>query len=332
MTLGDRGCRLIVLGLLGIGVLGIIAALLAVIYTSPSPSSSGGSGGVNITFAHNGTGPSLLKRGFLVQSASGPRVIPIDLEMKFLSINLWTDYDTVHFKRVNDDPAPLVWQNPECAGIANNECNTNNVTKYFNFTQSLAAVNAEINSQHLPIPVGKYHYVQMGLCKHHLTNGSAVAGTDANFRFQAGQMNKTFAMVSNSCATWSTRADPPIEVTAGSTVSVYLTFTLEGLCVEADCSAAGMAHQPDHDVGGHIYSCVECDTPQFHISFTPPPVPSSSSSSSSTGVHSSSSSTAGGGGGGASGATGTGFNARYRTLKTRYDRELRARFPLPDKP
>ena len=329
MALGDRGCRLIVLGLLCIGLLGIIAALLAVVYTSPSPS-SGGTGGVNITFAHNGTGPGLLKRGFMVQSANGHAVIPIDLEMKFLSISLWTDYNVTGFKRINNDVSPHTWTNPDCDGIPNNECNTNNVTTFFNFTQSLAAVNAEINSQHLSIPAGKYHYVQMEMCKHHLTNGSAVAGTDPNFRFQAGNMNTTFAVVSNSCAAWSTRAEPPIEVTAGSTVSVYLTFSLEGLCQETDCTAPGMAHQPDHDVGGHIYSCVACDTPQFHISFTPPPVPSSSSSSSSTGV--SSSSSTGATTGGASGATGTGFSARYKTLKARYDRELRARFPLPDKP
>jgi hypothetical protein len=249
-----------------VGILGIIATIVAVVYTSPGPSPP--SGGVNLNFRNNGTGGQTQGQGFRVQVANGPQVIPIDIEMKFLAIYLWTDYDTVHFKRLNNDVAPVVWQNPECASIPNNNCNTNDVANYFNFTQSLSAINAEINSQDRSIPVGTYHYIQMTMCKHNLTknNTEAVSGTDPNFRFLAGRMNHTFAMVSNNCGIWSTRADPPIVVVEGTKVQVHLDFSLEGICAETQCTAPGMAHQPDHDIGGHIYSCVQCDVPAFHIS------------------------------------------------------------------
>lgn len=247
-----------------IACLGIIAAIVAVVYTAPGPSPP--SGGVNVNFRNNGT-QQTQHSGFRVQVANGPQVVPIDIEMKFLAIYLWTDYNTTSFKRVNDDIAPLVWQNPQCASIPDNNCNTNDVSDYFNFTQNLAAINAEINSQNRSIPVGHYHYIQMTMCKHNLTStGTAVAGTDPNFRFLAARMNHTFAMVSNNCGIWSTRADPPITVTEGSTVQVHLDFSLEGICTETQCSAPGMAHQPPHTIDGQTYACVACDVPAFRIS------------------------------------------------------------------
>lgn len=323
-----------------IALLGIVATIVAVIETAPGPASTGGA--VNVTFRNNGTsGQGTQKHGFLVQVANGPQSPPVDIEMKFLAIYLWTDYDTVHFKRVNNDVAPLIWQNPECAGIA--DCNTNDISSFFNFTQSLAAINREINSQNRGIPPGTYRYIQMEMCRHNLTkNGTAaVDGTDPNFRFLAGKMNHTFSVVSNNCGIWSTRAEPPIVIAEGSIATVHLDFDLDHICAETECTAPRMAHQPPHDVGGHIYNCVQCDVPVFHISLgqiihTKPPHHSSS-----TGIASSSSSSTaqaitGGESFGGGSLTGTGAGIDFKVseeLREKWrnsnpdQREFNARFP-----
>lgn len=133
-------------------------------------------------------------------------------------------------------PAGLIWANTACA-VATAEtdiddktftyesvgadCTDDKVTTFFELARPTAEVNTELNAQNHKILPGTYNYVQLEFC-----NGGAKS---KNAQFNAAGMSETYQLTANSCGISSIKADPPIVVGEGESVTVSLAYDLTNI-------------------------------------------------------------------------------------------------------
>jgi len=128
--------------------------------------------------------------------------------------------------------AGLIWANPDCAVStimseinekefpydSASDCADDQVETFFELARTSEEVNEELNSQYYNILPGTYNYVQLGFC---------VDGAKSkNGRFQAEGMSEPYEFTWGGCGMSSVRADPPIVVSEGQSITVSLTYDL----------------------------------------------------------------------------------------------------------
>lgn len=132
-------------------------------------------------------------------------------------------------------PAGLVWANPACAVNSSSttiddknfdydtlgDCTDDMVSDYFELARPTAEVNEELNSQDHKLLPGTYNYVQIGFC---------IGGPKSkNAQFEAEGMTEPYQVESGTCGISSVKADPPIVVGEGESVTVSLSYDLTNI-------------------------------------------------------------------------------------------------------
>lgn len=109
-------------------------------------------------------------------------------------------------------------------------CPDNAVKDYFDFARSSAAVNAELNSQGLQVLPHTYKYVKLEFCSGPTPNQSEP------LTFKTADMNEAFFGTPGSiCAgALSEKANPPIVIAPGESVTVSLDYDLNGVIVDTN--------------------------------------------------------------------------------------------------
>ena len=133
-------------------------------------------------------------------------------------------------------PAGLIWKNSACSIASSTStidskdftydyttdgCTDDIVTTYFDLARTTDVVNAELASTKYKILPGTYNYVQMAFC---------IGGAKSkNIQFQAEGMTSPHQITRNTCGISSTKADPPLVVAEGESVTVSLNYDLSGI-------------------------------------------------------------------------------------------------------
>lgn len=129
----------------------------------------------------------------------------------------------------NEGNSANIWINPDCETlteedgsirIANGSCDTTKIDDYFALARTSDKVNADLNSQKIPITPGTFRYVRVQLCDNTID--------DDNIQFassEGGLATVTTARTGN-CIMPPVEIDPPLEVAADETVEVSLSYDL----------------------------------------------------------------------------------------------------------
>jgi hypothetical protein len=158
-------------------------------------------------------------------------------------------------------PAGLIWSNPACSVSSQKSeingkeftyesvdsgCDDSKVSSYFELARATADVNAELNGKKYSILPGTYNYVQLGFC---------IGGAKSkNIQFQAEGMSAAYQVSQDSCGVSSTKADPPIVVGEGESVTISLAYDLKGVIVDVT-SGGGTADSKCYSSGG-VTRCI----------------------------------------------------------------------------
>lgn len=142
-------------------------------------------------------------------------------------------------------PAGLIWKNAACSiasstgtidgkdftyDYATDGCTDDIVTTYFDLASTTDSVNAELASSKFKILPGTYNYVQMEFC---------ISGAKSkNIQFQAEGMTSPYQITRNTCGISSAKADPPLVVAEGESVTVSLNYDLSGIIFQPSTIAA----------------------------------------------------------------------------------------------
>lgn len=145
-------------------------------------------------------------------------------------------------------PAGLIWVNPGCGKKTSqtviddkefsydspaDDCTDDKVSNFFELARPTAAVNADLNSQPHQILPGTYNYVQLGFCQG--------AAKSKNAKFRGPGMPEAAEVTFSTCGITSAKAEPPIVVGEGESITVSLTYDLTG-AVFSQASYAGQEH------------------------------------------------------------------------------------------
>lgn len=179
----------------------------------------------------NGTGLSINDTDCPVLGSDGFKGdecwTPSKLGLKILNVYVSPDE-----QGATTGPAGLVWANEACPKSSSTseidgknydydtvgDCTDDMVSNFFELARPTAEVNAELNSQDKRILPGTYNYVQIGFC---------IGGPKSkNAQFQADGMTEPYQVTAGTCGISSVKADPPIVVGEGESVTVSLTYDL----------------------------------------------------------------------------------------------------------
>ena len=176
--------------------------------------------------------------------------------MRLVKVYLVEDVDAQNQNNVG--AVGIVWESPHCAAPGN--CD------YFEFARPTAAVNADLNSQSLPVSAGTYRYVRIEFCE------GGPAGP--NVRWQADGMASPHEFTLGECGVTSTKFDPPLVLGSGDSVSVALGYDLSTASIVGNVTPDSPATMPaltapdGHGVG-HLDCAANVD-PTKKTCFDPP--------------------------------------------------------------
>jgi hypothetical protein len=140
-------------------------------------------------------------------------------------------------------PAGLIWVNKDCnvetrASEINEKeyeyhsassCKDVDVDSYFELARSTEKVNKELNSQQYKILPGTYNYVQLTLC---MDGPESKSG-----HFQTEGMSEPYEFVWGTCGISSAKANPPIVVGEGESITVSLAYDLTNSAYTSNADA-----------------------------------------------------------------------------------------------
>jgi hypothetical protein len=150
-------------------------------------------------------------------------------QMKLIAAYLAEDVDPV--TQNNTGMTSMFWLNTECADDVSN-CNISSpdangtswsrtISSFFDFS-NVAAVNAALNSQGRSIDTGTYRYVRLEFCKY----GPPADNSDPNIKWSYS--SETNVSLSRANCGVTRAIDPPIEVQDGDSVTITLSYSLDG--------------------------------------------------------------------------------------------------------
>jgi len=120
--------------------------------------------------------------------------------------------------------------NPECDGD-NSSCNVDGfaqpagprIKSYFDLSRSTDEVDAQLESEDMPIDPGSYRYARVELCK--ALDGESQASVPT-MKWMGPGMAAEVPFTSGDCGRTSLPFDPPLVIAAGDTVQVDLGYDL----------------------------------------------------------------------------------------------------------
>ena len=136
----------------------------------------------------------------------------------------------------NSGQTSYIWINPVCGtktydsgaiSMANEGvCDTSKITTYFELARSSDQVNADLNSQNIPVLAKTYKYIRMELCDNKLAS-------DLNIKIAStsGGLAKAASLRTGNCIVLS-KIDPPLTVAKGDSVKVSLKYDLSKAIVD----------------------------------------------------------------------------------------------------
>ena len=153
-----------------------------------------------------------------------------EFKMKMIAVYLAEGVDPV--TQNNTGVNAIIYMNPDCHDNIGS-CNisspdtsgatySNIVSTFFNFSQSSAAVNAEINAQGRGLDAATYNYVRMEFCKY------GAPSSDPNVKWSSANAPGEHSFAVSSCGVTAQLA-APITVAKGDSVTVTLTYDLSAL-------------------------------------------------------------------------------------------------------
>jgi hypothetical protein len=150
------------------------------------------------------------------------------LRLKIIAVYLAQDVDPMTMNNIGD--AANIWLNPECNGDTEG-CNVAGfanpagprITKYFDLARSSTEVNADLESEDLPVDPGSYKYARVDLCK---AVGGETEATVPTMMWAGPGMASELPFTSGDCGRTSLPFDPPLSLAAGDAVTVDLGYDL----------------------------------------------------------------------------------------------------------
>jgi hypothetical protein len=150
------------------------------------------------------------------------------LRLKIIAVYLAEDVDPVTMDNLGNSAE--IWLNPECDGDIS-DCNVDGFTQptgprinsYFDLSRSTAEVDAELESEDMPIDPGSYRYARVELCK---AVGGESQATVPTMMWMGPGMAAEVPFMSGDCGRTSLPFDPPLVIAAGDTVQVDLGYDL----------------------------------------------------------------------------------------------------------
>jgi hypothetical protein len=169
--------------------------------------------------------PQYVKGDKVLNATNLGNTTPTLLEIKFISAYLAEDVDPDTQNNIGQ--TEMFYLNPECnedignCGVGSEYAN--NIQTYFDFSQTTAQVNAQLNSQARPIAAGTYKYVRLEFCK-------TLSGNEDshNIQFTAGDMTEPYSYARSNCAV-TAEIVPPLTVSDGDSVTVSLAYDITDL-------------------------------------------------------------------------------------------------------
>jgi hypothetical protein len=159
---------------------------------------------------------------------------PTMFGVKLAGISLSTDADTTQ------GSGSAIWVHPDCTKVELEDSKTEGetVTKYkyigmgtcllstmksyLDLARSSDLVNADLNSQHLPIlPNKTYNYAHITIC-----SGAADADPGANLKFQSSGMSAASEVRTGTCGFTTAKFATPVAVTESTKIKVTLKYDL----------------------------------------------------------------------------------------------------------
>jgi hypothetical protein len=150
------------------------------------------------------------------------------LRLKIIAVSLAQDVDPVTMDNIGTSAE--IWLNPECNGDTSG-CNLDGfsqpagprVKSYFDLSRPTAEVDAELESEDMPIDPGSYRYARVEMCK---AQGGETQATVPTMMWMGPDMTAEVPFTSGDCGRTSLPFDPPLVVAAGDTVTVDLGYDL----------------------------------------------------------------------------------------------------------
>src|SRR5262249_53594347 len=134
------------------------------------------------------------------------------LRLKLIAVYLSQDVDPVTMNNTGDNA--MIWLNPECNGDIS-DCNVAGfmqppgprIMQYFDLARSTDEVNADLNSQDMPVDAGTYRFARVELCKAY---GGETEATVPTLMWKGPGMTEEQPFADGSCGVTSLPFDPPM--------------------------------------------------------------------------------------------------------------------------
>lgn len=190
-------------------------------------------------------------------------------------VQIYLNEDVAADGWTNSGTNAYIWINPICGTttsdsgaitMANNgTCDTSKITSYFELARSSEAVNADLNSQQIPIPAQTYRYIRVQLCDNSITDDNVqIAST-------TGGLASANTVRSSACVLTPVKIDPPLTVAKDESVKISLTYDLSKALVDYNYNTTTGTYNSDSNSNE---SCAVADDGQgvrcvSDITYTP---------------------------------------------------------------
>jgi hypothetical protein len=126
----------------------------------------------------------------------------------------------------NKGNTSMIWLNDQCGGNIG-DCDVDpgqkdiTITDFFDFSRPSSEVNAQLNSQSIPIQAGTYRYLRMEFCRR--GPGSDPSTYANNIEYKFGSMTEPHGFKLNMC-TVTVPIEPALVVAEGEAFNLTLNY------------------------------------------------------------------------------------------------------------
>lgn len=140
----------------------------------------------------------------------------------------------------NSGAMSYIWLNPACPvethdngaiSMAGGDCDSSLITSKFDLSRTSEKVNADLNSQQIPVNQGTYNYVRMETCGNN--------DKSENISFLVEGIESPFSFNSERCYVEAVKIDPPLTVTEDTVVRLNLKYDLANLIFDPAAKVSG---------------------------------------------------------------------------------------------
>lgn len=167
-----------------------------------------------------------------IYTAYTPSQFSMKMQIIYLVENI-VDYN-------NSGAMSYIWLNPACPvetfdsgaiAMAGGDCDPSLITSEFELARPSAQVNADLNSQNIPVNEGTYNYVRMETCGRN--------DDSKNISFTVDGVASKYNFHYDNCYVEAAKIEPPLKVTEGTTAQLNLTYDLANLIFDPASKEGG---------------------------------------------------------------------------------------------